>query len=70
MKIVCISCHTEMGLDHPVFADYEGPIKCFFCGCRMNASISAGRLQTLSLKDAGLSFVDQGNEISQLSNRV
>lgn len=70
MKIVCISCHTEIGLDHSAFEDYEGPIKCFFCGCRMDAHIFSGKLQTLSLQEGSLSSVDQTIEISQLSNRV
>lgn len=34
MKLECVSCGHELNLDHGVFDDYEGPVKCFSC-CRM-----------------------------------
>ncbi len=31
MKIKCVSCGRDVNLDHNVFEDYEGPVKCFSC---------------------------------------
>jgi hypothetical protein len=35
MRINCVSCGHEINLDHRVFYDYEGRVKCFCCGSMM-----------------------------------
>jgi hypothetical protein len=31
MKVESVSCGHELNLDHWVFDDYGGPVKCFSC---------------------------------------
>jgi DNA-directed RNA polymerase subunit N (RpoN/RPB10) len=42
MKIKCVSCGHELNLDHWVFDDYEGPVKCFSCGKMMEVKAVKG----------------------------
>jgi hypothetical protein len=35
MRIRCICCGRDVNLDHRVFEDYEGPVKCFSCSTMM-----------------------------------
>lgn len=42
MKIDCPSCGSEVNLDHKVFEDYDGPIKCFCCGTMMEVRTESG----------------------------
>jgi len=58
MKIVCFACHKEVALDHPIFEDYAGPVKCFMCGAVMDVDIAAGLLQRSSLRSNPLPAID------------
>jgi hypothetical protein len=49
MKIVCMCCREEVSLDHAIFHNYEGPVKCFFCGAVMDVGVSGGVLESMSL---------------------
>ena len=40
MKIYCLRCLNEINLDHRVFYDYAGPVKCFVCGEIMKVNIT------------------------------
>jgi hypothetical protein len=42
MKVDCVSCGYEINLDHKVFDDYSGPIKCYCCGLMMEVKTAQG----------------------------
>ena len=48
MKIKCICCEREVNLDHRVFEDYEGPVKCFSCNTMMEMKTIRGFVDSLS----------------------
>lgn len=48
MKINCTDCGYEVRLDHEVFNDYQGPIKCFCCGTIMDIRITTGILDCVT----------------------
>jgi hypothetical protein len=43
MKVNCVSCGYEINLDHKVFYDYEGSVKCFSCGSMMRLQSRQGQ---------------------------
>ena len=49
MKIECPVCGNEINLDHGVFKEYAGPIKCFSCGGMMEIRTVHGAIDSLSL---------------------
>ena len=49
MKIDCLLCGNEINLDHDVFEEYAGPIKCFFCGGMMEIRTVQGAIDAVSL---------------------
>jgi ribosomal protein S27E len=52
MKINCISCEREVNLDHRVFEDYEGPVKCFSCGAMLEIKTTKGVIGTINVLNA------------------
>jgi hypothetical protein len=46
MKITCISCGYEINLDHRVFDDYTGPVKCYSCSAMMEITTAQGLLRS------------------------
>jgi ribosomal protein S27E len=42
MKVKCISCGHDLNLDHWVFDDYAGPVKCFSCSRMMEVKTAKG----------------------------
>lgn len=44
MRIDCISCGYEINLDHRVFDDYTGPVKCYCCSAMMEIKTAQGLL--------------------------
>jgi hypothetical protein len=48
MKANCTSCGYEVSLDHTVFMDYVGPVKCFCCGAMIEVKIAAGFLYSIN----------------------
>jgi DNA-directed RNA polymerase subunit N (RpoN/RPB10) len=48
MKIKCISCGRDVNLDHRVFEDYEGPVKCFSCSTMMEMRTIRGFVDSIS----------------------
>jgi hypothetical protein len=42
MRVDCVSCGYEINLDHKVFDDYSGPIKCYCCGVMMKVKTEQG----------------------------
>lgn len=49
MKIKRVSCGHELNLDHWVFDDYEGPVKCFSCGKMMEVNTVKGIAYSINL---------------------
>jgi len=39
MEIKCVSCGRAINLDHVVFENYFGPVKCFSCSSMMEVKI-------------------------------
>ena len=52
MRMECITCHRTLHLDHPVFEEYQGPVKCFHCGTVMDVDISGGTLHASALRES------------------
>jgi ribosomal protein S27E len=47
MKVRCLSCGHELNLDHAVFHDYSGPVKCFSCSAMMELKTSRGEVYSI-----------------------
>jgi hypothetical protein len=48
MEIKCVSCGRNVNLDHRVFEDYEGPVKCFSCSTLMEMKTVSGIVDSIS----------------------
>ena len=48
MKVNCSSCGREINLEHKVFHDYVGPVKCFSCGAMMEVKVTDGFLYSIN----------------------
>jgi len=42
MKVRCVFCGYEINLDHKVFDDYSGSIRCYCCGAMMKVKTAQG----------------------------
>jgi hypothetical protein len=49
MKITCLCCACEVNLDHKIFENYAGPVKCFRCGAMMDVQTEEGAVSSLVL---------------------
>jgi len=47
MKVECLSCGYEINLDHRVFDDYLGKIRCYSCGAMMEMETKQGVMRSL-----------------------
>ena len=48
MRVKCISCGNELNLDHGIFDDYSGPVKCFSCSAMMEVKSTGGEIYSLN----------------------
>jgi ribosomal protein S27E len=48
MRVKCISCGNELNLDHWVFEDYSGPVKCFSCSTMMEVKTNGGAVYSIN----------------------
>ena len=48
MRVKCISCGHELNLDHWVFEDYSGPVKCFSCSALMEVKSTGGEIYSIA----------------------
>jgi ribosomal protein S27E len=48
MRVKCISCGNELNLDHWVFEDYSGPVKCFSCATMMEVKTTGGAVYSVN----------------------
>ncbi|MBW1768713.1 MAG: hypothetical protein JRJ65_16910 [Deltaproteobacteria bacterium] len=49
MRINCVSCGHEINLNHDLFNDYEGPVKCFICSTMMEITTTQGAINSINL---------------------
>jgi len=49
MDIECLTCGRGINLDHVVFENYFGPVKCFSCSSMMEVKIRERVLHEASL---------------------
>ena len=49
MKIKCICCAREINLDHEIFENYAGPVKCFACSAMLELKTDRGAVCSLAL---------------------
>lgn len=54
VKMQCLSCEREINLDHSVFDDYRGSVKCFSCKAMMYVQTEKGALDSATLLETGL----------------
>ena len=47
MMVSCINCSREVNLDHVIFDNYEGPVKCFSCGTMMEIRTAKGTVDNV-----------------------
>jgi|GEM_PF-4178561 len=67
MKVDCITCGYEINLDHKIFDDYTGPIKCFSCGAMMEVKTEQGRIFSLMpLEVCGLRMPEETQDAAAL----
>jgi len=64
MEIKCVSCGRDVNLDHRVFEDYEGPVKCFSCSTMMEMKTVTGIVDSISSLE-GLEQSTGGNRESR-----
>ncbi len=48
MRVKCISCGEELNLDHGIFEDYSGPVRCFSCSARMEVKSTGGEVYSIN----------------------
>jgi uncharacterized Zn finger protein len=65
MEIKCVSCGRDVNLDHRVFEDYEGPVKCFSCSTIMEMKTVRGIVDSIS----SLQRLEQSTEGTRESRR-
>jgi hypothetical protein len=49
MKIKCLCCEREINLDHEIFENYAGPVKCFGCSAMLELNTQQGDVRSLDL---------------------
>jgi ribosomal protein S27E len=48
MNMICIACNRDVNLDHVIFENYDGPVKCFSCGAMMAIRTVGGVLDSVA----------------------
>jgi ribosomal protein S27E len=48
MRVQCISCGQELDLDHGIFEDYSGLVKCFSCSAMMEVKSTGGEVYSIN----------------------
>jgi hypothetical protein len=49
MKVKCTLCSYEINLDHEVFENYTGPVKCFACSAMLEIGTDHGFVYSVKL---------------------
>jgi hypothetical protein len=67
MKVECFSCRYEINLDHKVFDDYSGQIRCYSCGAMMEVETKEGVMCSLMpLESCRQQIAGEGRETAAL----
>ena len=45
--IKCVQCGHEISLNHEVFKNYTGPVKCFACSAMMEVGMERGLVHSV-----------------------
>ena len=54
MKVRCVFCGYEINLDHKVFDDYSGSIRCYCCSAMIEVKTAQGLIWSIiQSKDLG-----------------
>jgi ribosomal protein S27E len=48
IRVKCISCGQALNLDHGIFEDYSGPVKCFSCSAMMEVKSTGGEVYSIN----------------------
>lgn len=56
MNMTCIACSRDVNLDHMVFENYDGPVKCFSCGTMMEIRTEGGVLNSVAPQGCAVLF--------------
>ena len=67
MRVKCISCGNELNLDHWVFEDYSGPVKCFSCSAMMEVKTNGGEVYSINPLAV---FESERRSVSLIEKRV
>jgi uncharacterized Zn finger protein len=51
MKVMCPSCGHDINLDHKVFENYLGAVKCFACGAILEVGSEQGFVYSIKPLD-------------------
>ena len=51
MILECVCCGHELNLDHWVFDDYDGPVKCFSCSRMIEVKTAKGIAYSINCKN-------------------
>ena len=65
MRMTCIACGTEVNLDHVVFENYNGPVKCFSCGSLMEVRTAQGVVDNVALLGEAAIYADKTGSIGE-----
>lgn len=65
MRVECISCGHELNLDHWVFNEYCGPVKCFSCSAMMEVKTTGGEVCSISPSAGPGSKRDHGSHYEE-----
>ena len=65
MRMACIVCSKEVNLDHVVFENYNGPVKCFSCGSLMEVKTAQGAVDTVALLGEAAIYAGKAGSIGE-----
>jgi hypothetical protein len=65
MRMVCMGCGRDVNLDHVIFENYEGPVKCFCCGTMMQVKTVRGVLDSMVVQTAAPVYLEKQQAITE-----
>jgi hypothetical protein len=65
MRMACMGCGREVNLDHVIFDNCQGPVKCFICGTMMEVKTVRGVLDSIVVQSAAPVYSEKRQVISE-----
>jgi ribosomal protein S27E len=65
MRMACMGCGRDVNLDHVIFDNYEGPVKCFCCGTIMEVKTVRGALDSMIVRTAAPVYLERQAVIAE-----